>query len=51
MSSDATKFRIPQVYANEEPLSGATANRKEDGRAHVIDLLSAEDKHMKWGKN
>ncbi len=31
VSSDATKFRILQLYANEERLSGATANRKEDG--------------------
>ncbi len=45
VSSDATKFRIPQLYANEERLLGATANRKEDGWAHVIVLLSAVDKH------
>ncbi len=31
VSSDTTKFRILQLYANEEWLSGATANRKEDG--------------------
>ncbi len=30
LSSDATEFRILQIYANEERLSGATANRKED---------------------
>ncbi len=50
MSSDATKFRIPQLYANEERLLGATANWKEDGRAHVIVLLSAVDKHTQWKK-
>ncbi len=51
VSSDATKFRILQLYANEERLSGATANRKEDGWAHVIVLLSAVDKHTRWEKN
>ncbi len=51
VSSDATKFRIPQLYANEERLLGATANRKEDGRAHVIVLLSAVDKHTQWKKS
>ncbi len=45
VSSDTTKFRILQLYANEERLSGATANRKEDGWAHVIVLLSGIDKH------
>ncbi len=50
VSSDATKFRILQLYANEEWLSGAIANRKEDGRAHVIVLLSAVDKHTQWKK-
>ncbi len=50
VSSDVTKFRIPQLYANEERHSGATANRKEDGRAHVIVLLSAVDKHTQWKK-
>ncbi len=44
------QFRILQLYANEERLSGATANRKEDGWAHVIVLLSAVDKHTQWGK-
>ncbi len=38
------KFRILQLYANEDRLSGATANGKEDGWAHVIVLLSAVDK-------
>ncbi len=51
VSSDATKFRILQLYANEERLSGVTANRKEDGWAHVIVLLSAVDKHTQWEKN
>ncbi len=51
VSSDATKFRILQLYANEERLSGATANRKEDGWAHVIVLLSAVDKHTQWKKS
>ncbi len=41
VSNDATKFRILQLYANEEQHSGATPNRKED-RAHVIALLSAQ---------
>ncbi len=50
MSSDVTKFRIPQLYANEERLSGATANRKEDDRAHVIVLLSAVDERTQWEK-
>ncbi len=50
VSSDATKFRILQLYANEEWLSGVTANRKEDGRAHVIVLFSAVDKHSQWKK-
>ncbi len=45
-----TKFRILQLYANEERLSGATANGNEDGRAHVIVLLSAVDKHTRWKK-
>ncbi len=39
-----SKFRILQLYANEERLLGATANRKEDGWAHVFVLL-AVDKH------
>ncbi len=51
VSSDATKFRILQLYANDERLSGATANRKEDGWAHVIVLLSAVDKHTQWKKS
>ncbi len=45
---DATKFRILQIYANEERLSEATANRKEDGWAHVIFLLLAVYKHTQW---
>ncbi len=48
LSSDATEFRILQIYANEERLSGATANKKEDGWAHVIVLLV--DKHTQWKK-
>ncbi len=51
VSSDVTKFRILQLYANEERLSGASANRKEDGWAHVIILLSAVDKYMQWEKS
>ncbi len=31
VSSDVTKFRILQLYANEEQFAGATANRIEDG--------------------
>ncbi len=48
VSSDVTKFSILQLYANEERLSGVSANRKEDGWAHVIVLLSAVDKHTQW---
>ncbi len=49
MSSNTTKFRILQLYANkEEQLSEATANRKED--AHVIVLVSAVDKQTQWKK-
>ncbi len=51
VSSNATKFRILKIYANEERLSGATANRKEDGWAHMIVLLSAVDKHTQWKKS
>ncbi len=50
VSSDVTKFRILQLYANEERLLWATANRKEDGWAHVIVLLSAVDKQTQWKK-
>ncbi len=48
VSSDATKFRISQIYANEKWLSGATANRKEDGSAHVIILLSGAAVTERW---
>ncbi len=50
VSSNVTKFRILQLYANEEQFAGATANRIEDGWAHVILLLSAKDKHTQWKK-